>query len=239
MGISIDTFESVSREINNARFARQNYTAVTYGWKYFRYRIYRPFLKLKYAQFRKKNPHLPWLNPNAIWALQQLLKDDMIAFEYGSGMSTIFFANLLQRIHSLEHNAQWYKRVSQIIEEKDIKNVSLIHIPADSSFEQPKLNSEDQLSLSAKNYPIPDSRFSQYSAEILKMPGSSLDLVIVDGRARVTCALNAVHKLKSGGILMLDNSERNRYTKIHDTLKNWPKIWTTSGLSDTTLWLKP
>lgn len=239
MSISIDTFESVGREIDNSRFARENYTAVTLGWKYFRYRLYRPFLKLKYADFRKKNPSLPWLNPNAIWALQQLLKRDMTAFEYGSGMSTVFFAKLMKHVHSLEHNAEWYQRVMQIIKEKDVKNISLKHTPPDNSFDEPSLNSEDQLSLSVENYPVPDRFFGQYSAEILKMPDTSLDLVIIDGRARVSCALNAIPKLKSGGILMLDNSERNRYAKIHDTLVGWPKIWTTSGLSDTTFWLKP
>lgn len=239
MSISTATFESIRKEIDNSRFAKENYTAVDAGWKYLRYRVYRPFLKMKYARFRKRNPKLPWLNPNAIWALQQLLKPDMTAFEYGSGMSTVFFSKLLKHIHSLEHNEAWYKRVKEIIEENKIDNTLLTLVPPDLSFEDPKLNSEDQLRMSVEEYPIPDRYFENYTAQITQMQDASLDLVIVDGRARVTCALNAIPKLKSGSILMLDNSERKRYRIIHKTLSNWPKIWTTSGLSDTTLWLKP
>jgi tRNA A58 N-methylase Trm61 len=39
------------------------------------------------------------------------------------------------------------------------------------------------------------------------------DIVIVDGRDRVRCALNAAERLKAGGVIIWDNSERPRYAK--------------------------
>ena len=45
-------------------------------------------------------------------------------------------------------------------------------------------------------------------ADTSSIENNTLDLVVVDGRNRVNCLLNSVPKLKSGGILVLDNAER-------------------------------
>ena len=39
------------------------------------------------------------------------------------------------------------------------------------------------------------------------------DIVVVDGRDRVRCAINAAERLKAGGVIIWDNSERPRYAK--------------------------
>lgn len=39
------------------------------------------------------------------------------------------------------------------------------------------------------------------------------DVIIVDGRDRVRCALNAIERLKKYGVIIWDNSERKRYQK--------------------------
>ena len=45
-------------------------------------------------------------------------------------------------------------------------------------------------------------------ANVTNIENDSLDLIIVDGRNRVNCLLNSISKLKSGGVLILDNAER-------------------------------
>jgi predicted O-methyltransferase YrrM len=45
-------------------------------------------------------------------------------------------------------------------------------------------------------------------ADVTSIENNTLDVVIVDGRNRINCLLNSVPKLKSGGILVLDNAER-------------------------------
>ena len=40
---------------------------------------------------------------------------------------------------------------------------------------------------------------------------NNFDIIIVDGRDRVQCALNAAQKLTKNGVIIWDNSERERY----------------------------
>lgn len=72
------------------------------------------------------------------------------------------------------------------------------------------------------------------------------DLVLIDGRDRVKCAMSAMSKVKVGGVLMLDNAERERYQPIVDALESWPHRFETGtepfskGYSWSTYWwVKP
>ena len=49
-------------------------------------------------------------------------------------------------------------------------------------------------------------------------PDGTFDLVIVDGRRRVECALAAWERLHPGGWLVLDNSGRAHYTDVFEAL---------------------
>lgn len=50
------------------------------------------------------------------------------------------------------------------------------------------------------------------------------DLILVDGRDRVKCIESSIPKLKSGGWLVLDNSEREYYQRGIDLMKDWNRI---------------
>ena len=50
-----------------------------------------------------------------------------------------------------------------------------------------------------------------YAPVISEYPDETFDFILVDGRDRVQCIKCALPKLKRGGWLMLDNSERRRY----------------------------
>jgi hypothetical protein len=58
---------------------------------------------------------------------------------------------------------------------------------------------------------VPNRSFEEYVKFIERYSDESFDLISVDGRARVSCFRAAIKKLKPGGMLILDNSERNRY----------------------------
>lgn len=53
--------------------------------------------------------------------------------------------------------------------------------------------------------------FERYVTSVDLQPDRSLDLAIVDGRARVACVERCLPKIREGGHLMLDNSERAEY----------------------------
>jgi hypothetical protein len=83
------------------------------------------------------------------------------------------------------------------------------------------------------------SEYAEYFSFVRTFPESHFDFIMIDGRARIECTLNALPKLKPGGIFVLDNSDRKRYAPIFKVLAGWKSITTTTGLFDTTFWFKP
>lgn len=80
---------------------------------------------------------------------------------------------------------------------------------------------------------------------INELPDSFFDLVIVDGKDRIECIQNSVRVLKPGGILMLDDAQREQYKVVNDILKDW-KFYTTQDFDkeknhvfETNWWIKP
>jgi len=67
--------------------------------------------------------------------------------------------------------------------------------------------------------------FVNYAKSIDPYPDAYFDIVLIDGRARPSCVAHAQHKVKVGGYLILDNSERDEYRWIHESLANdlWKK----------------
>lgn len=81
--------------------------------------------------------------------------------------------------------------------------------------------------------------YEKYCKKVNEYPDNYFDFVLIDGRSRIRCGLNAMPKLKEGGIFVLDNSERERYLPLHNALDSWPKVNTTNGFTNTTIWIKP
>jgi hypothetical protein len=65
--------------------------------------------------------------------------------------------------------------------------------------------------------------FDDYVAAISGEPDGSLDLVIIDGRARVECARRAIPKVCPGGLLLIDDTDRARYQPAIDLLGEWDR----------------
>jgi len=49
---------------------------------------------------------------------------------------------------------------------------------------------------------------------------------------------NSAKKLEEGRFILID-SERPRYKPLHMAFANWPKVETTTGPANTTIWIKP
>ena len=84
--------------------------------------------------------------------------------------------------------------------------------------------------------------FKRYVRSIQKYPDKHFDLVLVDGRARVACLEEATKKIKQGGYLMLDNSERKEYQtamkKLAYERKDFigPSPYLANKFASTTIW---
>jgi len=238
--MTVEAFKKIGEKLSSVPVPQKNRTASkSDGLKYLQYRVLRPLLKMKYNAFQKKNPDAPWISQGSIFVLNQILNKNMIGLEFGSGRSTVFYANLLKHITSIEHFEPWYSKVKDLLTEKKLKNTSLKLIKANGEAPSQHLYSEEQLYISEENYPVKDSSFRDYINALDDFPDANFNFIAVDGRARRSCVLKSIIKLKSGGFLLLDNSERKRYERATDALKSWPKINTTTGLTDTTIWMKP
>ncbi len=65
----------------------------------------------------------PWLTYRATKWLDSYLKPGMKVFEYGSGGSTVFLAQRVKRVFSVEHSLQWYQVVAETLKELKMSNV--------------------------------------------------------------------------------------------------------------------
>ena len=209
-----------------------------FSLEYFFYRVSRPILKVNYWLYTLSHPNRPWLSPESIKYLEERLTKKMIGLEYGSGRSTVFFANKLKKLISIEHHAEWHKKVENLLTKSNLSNVEYLLIP-----EQTTGNDNEDIELETKllKFDGTEARdeFNNYDNKVNEYPDEYFDFVLIDGRARVKCGLNAINKLKKDGIFVLDNSERPRYLPLHTTLESWPKVETTTGLTNTTIWIKP
>jgi len=67
---------------------------------------------------------LPWITYPAIEFIRKRVKPNMSIFEYGSGGSTTWWANLASHVVSVEHDRVWFQKLI----EKKPANVELIQI---------------------------------------------------------------------------------------------------------------
>jgi len=186
---------------------------------------------------RRLHPDYPWLTPQSIWILDSWLTAEDKGIEWGSGKSTLWFARRVKQIVSIEHDPVWYDKVSVWLKRGGAGNVNYRLSP---------LKSADGL------YPYADVA-NDY-------PDQFFDFALVDGTIRHICVRKVLPKLRVGGILILDNSERyvpsdsrgtyfergrhlRKFAKEWDAvlarLSNWRTIGTTNGVWRTRLWIKP
>lgn len=168
----------------------------------------------KWIEFQKDgmspiSAEIPWISFEAIDYLDQNLTPTMTAFEYGSGGSSVYLARRLKHLTSVEHNADWFAAVCTTMAERDLFNWSGHHIPAEegpygsSRRDEPADYTSDESA--AINY-------RAYASSIDAFSDEAFDMVLVDGRARPSCLVHAMPKVKLGGLLVLDNADRSYYT---------------------------
>jgi len=202
----------------------------------FKYIILEPFLKLHYKIFNFLYHKRPWTSPGSILFFEKALNKNMIGLEYGSGNSTLFFAIKFNKLISIEHNSEWYKKVKRNLEENKISNVDYFLFQKE---DHPESNENLDIYLNEHDEYESKESYRKYYDKIKEYPNNYFDFILIDGRARVRCGLNSISRLKKGGIFVLDNSERKRYKPLLSALDAWPKVNTTNGRTNTTIWIKP
>jgi predicted O-methyltransferase YrrM len=185
--------------------------------------------------YNRLNPGQPWLTADAIAMLSTMLRGTDDGLEYGSGRSTLWFAQRTHSLISVEDSPQWHARVSRILQEKGVNNVRYRFVPTDLTLAD-------------------DPERQAYVLADPEIAPQSLDYALVDGSYRDECVMRALEVLRPGGMLILDNanwyiphptvspasasSAEGLWREFMSRVANWRMIWTSNGVSDTAIWLK-
>lgn len=185
----------------------------------------------------------PWLPFVATNWLGSHVTRSMNVFEYGSGGSTIFLAGLAGRVYSVEHDENWYLRVSTMLARRRITNCAYEVRPPRvvTPCLAPDVAQRSYFMFDEQEWEYPGMTFEAYVKTIDAHRDQSLDLVLVDGRARAACIERAICKIRIGGFLMLDNANDGGIVDslgilqpyprldLHGIAPGWPPArWTTS-----------
>jgi hypothetical protein len=168
---------------------------------------------------------LPQYTPGAVqWVLDNI-RYDMSIFEYGSGMSSLFYSvNILEMV-IVEHDRSWYEGLSEqfnkLRNEKLLKT-SIKYILSEPTPGQPYPYSS--LSFGTTDPAYRDYSFESYVRAAEQFPDNYFDWLIIDGRARASCMKFAVPKVKPEGYIIVDDSERFEYKEAIETFLNYPKL---------------
>ncbi len=120
---------------------------------------------------------IPWMTYSAIFQIEQYSFEGMTAFEWGTGYSSLFWAKRCAHLTTIDHNKEW----TDFVKNKNSKNIQAYTVDI-------------------SDYATSITSFSQ-----------PFDLIIIDGdtknKMRYSCAIHAMAKLATGGLIILDNSD--------------------------------
>lgn len=131
-----------------------------------------------------RRPRLPWISYDAISYFKSHLNKNSVVLEFGSGMSTIWYARHSAKVYSVEDNAEgggrWYQQMSDQFDHLGITNVQY---------------------LLAKS----KAEYINFGMHL----NTKFDLIMVDGSFRSECVANSLNLLADGGFFYLDNSDKH------------------------------
>ena len=165
----------------------------------------------------------PWMTFGAVDFLRETLKSGITVFEYGSGGSTLFWLQWARSVVSIEHDREWYDRLRPLLEGRpvDYRLVEPESRGSDTRAADPAVPSE----YATEDAGLRHMRFVTYARQIDGFEDGSFDLVCVDGRSRPACVVHSAPKVKPGGMLVLDNSDRAYYlTHTREALSGFQKL---------------
>jgi predicted O-methyltransferase YrrM len=144
---------------------------------------------------------LPWITYEAQRALERIITPEMRVFEYGSGGSTLYFARRVAELVSVEHDPYWHAKLQALVGNRAelILAPSTDEAPGDYASTRERYLGES---------------FRAYAEAIDRFPDGYFDLLLIDGRARPSCFRHGRPKVRAGGWIMLDNSDRVEYASV-------------------------
>jgi len=169
----------------------------------------------------KSQPALAiWMDPVEFSQLRAIIETlaPRVCLEWGSGGSTqtlLAACPFIEQYVSVEHNRDWHDKVKVQVSDPRLR---LFHVAADEplALAKPSQQQIEAWDLRAEVEP-------QVMASYVGLPrtlGLEFDFVLVDGRARNFCVREGFRLLRSGGILVVHDAQREEYAS---TLAELPR----------------
>jgi hypothetical protein len=194
--------------------------------------------RLLYAWHQRSAPDDPWLTRRAVELLEDWISPNDVGLEWGSGRSTLWFAERTALLTSIEHNPAWHEWVNSRLVERGYRHVDYRLEPLDAAA---------------------DKRMPRYVEAGVDGGEATVDFALVDGQLRDLCTEVAMSRLRPGGLLVIDNAEQYfprlthspssmlrtgrepspRWVRLREDLARWRCVWTSNGVCDTALFAKP
>jgi len=180
--------------------------------------------------YEHRFPDVPWIARDAVQILERFLDKNQVGFEWGSGKGALWLLNRSKMLTSVEHHRAWSESVRKKLERAGVHNADYRHVEEES-----------------------------YCDVIDEFPDGHFDYVVVDGLFRDLATSKSLPKLRSGGLLVIDNvnwylpsestTPQSRAMKegpatalwatVGRELARWKTTWTTNGVNDTAIFVKP
>ena len=183
------------------------------------------------------HPKQPKLAPGAVARIGEVLPECRTGLEWGAGRSTLWLADRLESLTSVENSARWHDWVTTKLARRGAGHaVCLLRDPrAEPQEQSPYVRVADQFG------------------------DGTIDFCLIDGRARVHCANAVVPKMAPGGVLVLDDAQRYLspepngdgisvsrrpnvvagWDDFAAKVSAWPCEWFPSPARCTALWTRP
>lgn len=146
-----------------------------------------------------RSPAEPWMSRSAIRRLEAVAQQPCDAVELGAGSSTLWLAMRVTKLRSFEPDAAWLGQLRSRLE-----------------------------ALGAANVDLQLAQLNVLPGIIAALEDRSVDLFVVDvgndaapAQSRVTLVAQAAPKVRGGGYLVLDNSDRPAYGSVDGLLSGW------------------
>ncbi len=141
--------------------------------------------------------------------------------EWGSGGSTLLLPatfDFIETYVSVEHNAAWHERV---VQHSSDDRVTHLLVPPVGSAPEPEMfeggkgkTSPAYVAWSDRGEREPEIMADYVAAPFEHVPHP--DLVLIDGRARRFCIERAWAALRSGGVMVVHDAQREQYIEVID-----------------------
>ncbi|MBC7904934.1 MAG: hypothetical protein H7Y27_16020 [Gemmatimonadaceae bacterium] len=145
----------------------------------------------------------PCLTYEAMDIINNYITPKARVFEYGGGGSTLYFTDRAAEVVTVEHNPNWWDKITQAVTASKWTGKLL----------QPTREKNEKDPSDPANYSSAEKfgTYREYASYIDNYGDEYFDIVMVDGRSRPSCIKHSLPKLKTGGLLIVDDVYRDYY----------------------------